>query len=82
MDCLNKEISRYTLYSKVVLNRNYSSMLKKGGKSVSVGFRILHRKQKVDPDLANKFLELPVANVSDSMWRMTAGGSSLRPMHK
>ena len=67
MDCLNKEISRYTLYSKVVLNRNYSFVPKKGGKSVSVGFRILNRKQKVDPDLANQFLELPVANVSDSM---------------
>ena len=49
---------------------------------MSIGFRILNRKQKVDPDLANQFLELPVANVSDSMWRMTAGGSSLRPMHK
>lgn len=49
---------------------------------MSIGFRILNRKRKVDLDLASKFLELPVANVSDSMWRMTAGGPLLRPMHK
>ena len=78
----NKEMLRYTLYSRIVLNKKYLVGLEKGGKSVSIGFRILNREQKVDPDLANQFLELPVANVSDSMWRMTAGGSSLRPMHK
>ena len=78
----NKEMLRYTLYSRIVLNKKYLVGLEKGGESVSIGFRILNRKQKVDPDLANQFLELPVANVSDSMWRMTAGGSSLRPMHK
>ena len=78
----NKEMLRYTLYSRIVLNKKYLVGPEKGGKSVSIGFRILNREQKVDPDLANQFLELPVANVSDSMWRMTAGGSSLRPMHK
>ena len=78
----NKEMLRYTLYSRIVPNKKYLIGLEKGGKSVSIGFRILNREQKVDPDLANQFLELPVANVSDSMWRMTAGGSSLRPMHK
>jgi len=49
---------------------------------MSIGFRILNRKRKVDPELASKFLELPVANVSDSMWRMTAGGPYYGPMHK
>ena len=78
----DKEMLRCTLYSRIVLNKKYLVASKKGGKSVSIGFRILNRKQKVDPDLANQFLELPVANVSDSMWRMAAGGSSLRPMHK
>ena len=49
---------------------------------MTIGFRILERKKKVAPDIAKEFLTLPVANVSDSMWRLTAGGSRLRPMHK
>ena len=40
---------------------------------MTIGFRILERKKKV---------ALDIANVSDSMWRLTAGGSRLRPMHK
>jgi regulator of RNase E activity RraA len=50
--------------------------------SMTIGFRILNRERKVAASLAKKFLELPVANVSDSMWRMTAAGPSLRPMHR
>ena len=49
---------------------------------MTIGFRILERKKKVALDIAKEFLTLPVANVSDSMWRLTAGGSRLRPMHK
>ena len=49
---------------------------------MTIGFRILERKKKVALNIAKKFLTLPVANVSDSMWRLTAGGSRLRPMHK
>ena len=49
---------------------------------MTVGFRILQRQNKIDLETAKKFLDLPVANVSDSMWRLTAGGSRLRPMHK
>ena len=49
---------------------------------MTIGFRILKRKKKVALDIAKEFLTLPVANVSDSMWRLTAGGSRLRPMHK
>ena len=46
-----------------------------------IGFRILKRKRKVAAPLIAKFRELPVANVSDCMSRMTAGGPRLRPMH-
>ena len=49
---------------------------------MTIGFRILERKKKVALKIAKEFLTLPVANVSDSMWRLTAGGSRLRPMHK
>lgn len=49
---------------------------------MTIGFRILERKKRVALDIAKEFLTLPVANVSDSMWRLTAGGSRLRPMHK
>ena len=42
----------------------------------------MERKKKVALDIAKEFLTLPVANVSDGMWRLTAGGSRLRPMHK
>jgi regulator of RNase E activity RraA len=45
------------------------------------GLRILRRRRAVSLDLARQFLEVPVANVSDCMARMTAGGSRLRPMH-
>jgi regulator of RNase E activity RraA len=48
---------------------------------MAVGLRILRRSRKVGPDIVERFRALPVANVSDSMARMTAGGSRLRPMH-
>ena len=46
-----------------------------------IGFRILPRARKVDSAVAERFRALPVANVSDVMARMTAGGPRLRPMH-
>ena len=46
-----------------------------------IGFRIAQRKKKVDAETAARFRALPVANISDSMSRMTAGGPLLRPMH-
>jgi len=46
------------------------------------GFRVLARQRKVDTDMVKRFAELPVANVSDSMSRLTAGGARLRPMHR
>lgn len=45
------------------------------------GLRILKRRRAVDLELARQFLNVPVANVSDCMARMTAAGSRLRPMH-
>jgi len=48
---------------------------------MAVGFRILPRSRKVGPDAVARFRALPVANVSDVMSRMAAGGPRLRPMH-
>jgi RraA family protein len=47
-----------------------------------IGLRILNRKRAVDLELARRFLDIPVANVSDCMSRMFAGGARLRPMHR
>ena len=47
---------------------------------MAIGFRILPRRRAVDPALVARFRSLPVANVSDVMARMTAGGPRLRPM--
>jgi RraA family protein len=46
-----------------------------------IGFQIAKRTRKVDAAMVARFRGLPVANVSDSMSRMTAGGPGLRPMH-
>jgi regulator of RNase E activity RraA len=46
-----------------------------------IGFRILARQRCVAADIAARFAKLPVANISDSMARMTAAGPRLRPMH-
>jgi RraA family protein len=46
-----------------------------------IGFRIMKRRRAVAADVVDKFRTLPVANVSDSMSRMTAAGPGLRPMH-
>ena len=48
---------------------------------MSAGFKILQRKRQVSADTVARFAKLPVANVSDSMSRLTAGGAQLRPMH-
>lgn len=46
-----------------------------------IGCQILQRKRAVDLALARQFLQIPVANVSDCMSRMTAGGHKIRAMH-
>jgi regulator of RNase E activity RraA len=49
---------------------------------MTIGFQILKRRRKVADDIVAKFRGLPVANVSDQMSRLTAGGARLKPMHK
>jgi RraA family protein len=46
-----------------------------------IGFRICKRERKVDAKWVDAFRALPVANVSDVMSRMTAGGAALRPYY-
>jgi len=48
---------------------------------MAVGFSISRRHRQVSPELVERFRRLPVANVSDCMSRLTAGGPRLRPMH-
>ena len=47
-----------------------------------IGLRILPRTRQVSAALVDSFRAVPVANVSDCMGRMTAGGTQLRPYHK
>ena len=49
---------------------------------MAIGFRVLPRARVVAPAIVEQFRALPVANVSDSMGRLTAAGARLRPMHK
>ncbi|WP_285424251.1 RraA family protein [Pseudomonas sp. efr-133-TYG-103a] len=49
---------------------------------MTIGFRVLKAQRKIAADWVARYREIPVANVSDSMNRMTAGGSRLRPMHR
>ena len=46
------------------------------------GFRVLQRETRVSSDLVEQYRALPVANVSDSMHRMTAAGPRLTMMHR
>ena len=46
-----------------------------------IGLRILKRRRAVTAELVSQFIDIPVANVSDCMSRMFAGGPRLRPMH-
>lgn len=46
-----------------------------------IGFEIHARKRAVGAEFVEKFRGIPVANISDCMSRMTAGGARLRPMH-
>ncbi|MCT4577730.1 RraA family protein [Donghicola sp.] len=48
---------------------------------MTIGFRILNRERTASKELVAEFAKLPVANVSDSMSRITAAGPTLRPMH-
>lgn len=48
---------------------------------MSVGFKIVNRTNKVSSDYVKKFAAIPVANISDSMTRMSAGGARIRPIN-
>ncbi len=48
---------------------------------MAIGLRVLRRTRAVDKATIEAFRAIPVANVSDVMSRMTAGGPRLRPMH-
>jgi RraA family protein len=48
---------------------------------MTIGFRIHRRRRKIGDSTIAAFQRLPVANVSDVMSRMSAGGARLRPMH-
>jgi RraA family protein len=48
---------------------------------MTIGLRIYPLTTRVDPGLVDRFRAIPVANISDSMSRMSAGGPTLRPMH-
>lgn len=48
---------------------------------MNLGFRVLKRNKVASKALVEAFAKLPVANVSDSMGRMTAGGPNLRRMN-
>lgn len=49
---------------------------------MSSGFKVLKRVRQVSVEQIEGYRKVPVANVSDSMSRMTAGGATLRPMHR
>jgi len=47
-----------------------------------IGLKVLKRRRAVPAELALQFIGVPVANVSDCMSRLFAGGARLRPMHR
>jgi len=47
-----------------------------------IGFRVLNRPRAVSSETVARFAALPVANVSDSMFRVTAAGDRLRKFHR
>ena len=49
---------------------------------MTIGFRIKTTWSRIDADLVAAFRTLPVANVSDSMSRLSAIGPNMRPMHR
>src|SRR6202011_5158713 len=53
----------------------------RGDFGMAIGLRVLRRTRSVDSTTVEAFKAIPVANVSDVMARMTAGGPRLRPMH-
>jgi regulator of RNase E activity RraA len=46
-----------------------------------IGFKIHPRTRTVEPATIEKFKAIAVANISDSMSRMSHGGARIRPLH-
>ena len=46
-----------------------------------IGYSVKTRKRQVSVEMVNKFKAIPVANISDVMSRIAAGGPRLRPLH-
>ena len=49
---------------------------------MTIGFRIRNNTRKVSPETVEKSRSIPMAYVSDSMSRISAAGSRIRPMHR
>ena len=49
---------------------------------MTYGFRVKLNWDRIEPALVESFRSLPVANVSDSMSRICALGTGMRPMHR
>jgi regulator of RNase E activity RraA len=49
---------------------------------MTIGFKIKPIRRRIDAETASAFSRIPVANVSDCMSRLFAGGARLRPMHR
>lgn len=47
-----------------------------------IGFRIAQVERRIGRDMVEKFKTLPVANVSDSMARLSGFGPRIRPLHR
>src|SRR5690606_22796179 len=47
-----------------------------------LGFRVRTQSRRVARQWVEAYRELPVANISDVMSRLSAGGVELRPMHR
>jgi len=47
-----------------------------------IGFHVHQMQRRVSTQIVEAFRGVPVANISDVMSRMTAGGARLRPMHR
>ena len=48
---------------------------------MTIGFRVALRTRAVPAELVMRFRTIAVANVSDVMGRLSAGGARLRPLH-
>lgn len=49
---------------------------------MNIGFRVMKRHAAPSAESIERFRALPVADISDAMFRLPGGGAALRPMHK